>query len=60
MLSTEQMISEKLKRLQTSGEEAHDKLKESKDKRAEVVAWCGQGMEILGEYLFKHERAKLL
>ena len=49
-----------IKRLQTSGENALGKLEESKDNRAEVVAWCGTGMEILSESLYKHEKIKLL
>jgi len=40
-----------LKRLQTTGEDALGKLEESNDKRAEVVEWCGTGIEILCEYL---------
>ena len=54
------MIPEKLKRLQTTGEDALDKLGRCRDKRAKVVAWCGTGIETLSKYLFKHERAKLL
>jgi len=51
MLSTDQMIPEMLRKLQTTGEKALGKLEESKDKRAEVVEWCSTGMDILGEYL---------
>ena len=49
MISIEQMIPEMLRKLQTAGASALGKLEESKDKRAEVVEWCGTGMEILGE-----------
>jgi len=59
MLATELMIPEILRKLQTTGEEVLGKLEESKDKRAEVVAWCGQGMEILGEYINQNEKATL-
>ena len=60
MLSHEEMIPEMLRRLQTTGEEALGKLDQCKDKREEVVAWCGTGMEILSEYLNRHESFKLL
>ena len=48
-----------LRKLQTTGASALGKLEESKDKRAEVVEWCGTGIEILSKYLNPNEKAKL-
>lgn len=49
-----------IRKLQSAGEEAIGRLEKSKEKRAEVVAWCGTGLGILSEYLNQNEKAKLL
>jgi len=48
-----------LERFQFTGGKAFSKLKQSKDKRAELVAWCGTVIEILSEYINQNEKAKL-
>jgi len=62
----ENIIPDKLQRLQTTGQDAVNLLEESKDGGADrmnwdqVTGWCALGVNILMDHLDVHERIKVL